>query len=405
MAQGLTRLAPALPMAKSLVELLPSYLAGSTCFVTGAGGFVGLNLCKALLGFGVNTIMAIDLFFLPECTNFYATEAAAKRVKVCKGDITDAVFVRESLKGCSLGFHVASYGMSGAAMLAVDRVYAVNVTGTDNVLDACLANNVQRLVYVSTYNVVFNGQTIVAGRNTLPYVPSTDHLDAYSRTKCLAEQRVLAANGAVLRTCAVRPAGIYGEGEHRHFARILRVVNQGLGFFAIGDQATLCDWVHVDNLVHVLLLAAVGLAVRSDRVAGRAYFASDNFPLNNFDFVKRILRAPWLFTLRVPMFAVAVATEFVHRLVARVYIFEPFLTRAEVVKVGASHYMSMEDTHADLDYTPLLAPDVAMDRAAQFFAPLVLSSAASRTRFFLVALTALFTVLVCLVLFWLLSLL
>ena len=48
------------------------------------------------------------------------------------------------------------------------------------------------------------------------------------RTKCIAEKLALSANCAALRICAVRPAGIYGEGEQRHFSRIVKVVNQGL---------------------------------------------------------------------------------------------------------------------------------------------------------------------------------
>ncbi len=53
------------------------------------------------------------------------------------------------------------------------------------------------------------------------------HVDHYSRTKSLAEQNVLRANGrrvvggAVLKTCALRCAGIYGEGEQRHLPRIV----------------------------------------------------------------------------------------------------------------------------------------------------------------------------------------
>ena len=53
-------------------------------------------------------------------------------------------------------------------------------------------------------------------------------MDHYSRTKSLAEQKVLGANGRTvgdggkrLRTCALRCAGIYGEGEQRHLPRIV----------------------------------------------------------------------------------------------------------------------------------------------------------------------------------------
>lgn len=58
--------------------------------------------------------------------------------------------------------------------------------------------------------------------DTLPYV---DGIDAYSATKRIAEELVLGAdNTDNLRTIAVRPAAIYGEGETRHLPRIIKIV-------------------------------------------------------------------------------------------------------------------------------------------------------------------------------------
>lgn len=99
------------------------------------------------------------------------------------------------LDGAHCVFHLASYGMSGKEMLQVRRVNEVNVNGTLHVLEACLEFGIKRLVYVSTYNVVFGGREIVNGDETLPYFPIDDHVDPYGRTKSIAEQLVLKANG------------------------------------------------------------------------------------------------------------------------------------------------------------------------------------------------------------------
>lgn len=60
-------------------------------------------------------------------------------------------------------------------------------------------------------------------------------MDHYSRTKSLAEQEVLSANrravrgeGETLKTCALRCAGIYGEGEQRHLPRIVVGIHSSL---------------------------------------------------------------------------------------------------------------------------------------------------------------------------------
>ena len=75
--------------------------------------------------------------------------------------------------------------------------------------------------------MVYGGQVIENGDESLPYFPYPKwHPDAYSSTKTLAEQAVLAANGTplpgghTLRTCALRPAGIWGLGEQRHLPRM-----------------------------------------------------------------------------------------------------------------------------------------------------------------------------------------
>ena len=99
---------------------------------------------------------------------------------------------------------------------------------------ACVESGVPRLVYTSTYNVVFGGQEIRNGDSSLPYLQPHQHVDHYSRTKCIAEQAVRAANGrevrgqsgdekgrGTLKTCALRCAGIYGDGEQRHLPRIV----------------------------------------------------------------------------------------------------------------------------------------------------------------------------------------
>nr|KAG5709512.1 hypothetical protein BaRGS_023194 [Batillaria attramentaria] len=79
---------------------------------------------------------------------------------------------------------------------------------------ACLEANVTRLVYTSTYNVVYGGQPIHNGDETLPYLSDDKFTDHYSKTKMLAEKKVMAANGqttedgSTLRCCALRLAGV-----------------------------------------------------------------------------------------------------------------------------------------------------------------------------------------------------
>lgn len=84
-------------------------------------------------------------------------------------------------------------------------------------------------------------------------------MDHYSRTKSLAEQEVLNANGRavrggaeMLKTCALRCAGIYGEGEQRHLPRIVVGIYLGLLLvlrFSTISMPALASWEEV--LLHI----------------------------------------------------------------------------------------------------------------------------------------------------------
>ena len=84
-------------------------------------------------------------------------------IRVFAADICDAGAVARAAAGASAVFHVAAFGMSGPEQLQDAKVHRINVLGTDAVIKGCLAAGVSRLIYVSTYNVVFAGGCIVNG--------------------------------------------------------------------------------------------------------------------------------------------------------------------------------------------------------------------------------------------------
>ncbi|KAG7242572.1 hypothetical protein INR49_020285 [Caranx melampygus] len=259
-----------------------------------------------------------------------------------QGDIRDYTQVERAVAGVDCVFHIASYGMSGREQLNHHLIEAVNVQGTQNILKACVEHGVCRLVYTSTFNVVFGGQVIENGDESLPYLPLHLHPDHYSRTKSMAEMAVLKANGTalkdrsgVLRTCALRPAGIYGPGEQRHLPRIVGYIEKGIFRFVYGKPSSLVEFVHVDNLVLAHELAAEALtSEKQHRSAGQAYFISDGRPVNNFEFFRPLVEGlgyPFP-KLRLPLYLIyffAFLTEMIHHLVGPFYNFQPLLTRTE----------------------------------------------------------------------------
>ncbi|NXI60749.1 D42E1 reductase, partial [Chloroceryle aenea] len=334
----------------------PGTTANERVLITGGGGYFGFRLGCAIYQKGVDVIL-FDVTKPPQ--------TIPEGIKFLQGDVCCLPEVEEALRDVICVFHIASYGMSGREQLNRKLIEDVNVKGTENIIQACKSRGVSSLVYTSTYNVVFGGQIIENGDESLPYLPLHLHPDHYSRTKSLAEMKVLEANGAelgdgksVLRTCALRPAGIYGPGEQRHLPRIISYIERGLFKFVYGDPCSLVEFVHVDNLVQAHILASEALKANKNYIAaGQAYFISDGRPVNNFEFFRPLVEGlGYKFpSCRLPLSLVyffAFLTEVVHFLVGRIYNFQPLLTRTEVYKTGVTHYFSLEKARKELGYEP-----------------------------------------------------
>ncbi|XP_005413300.1 PREDICTED: short-chain dehydrogenase/reductase family 42E member 1 [Chinchilla lanigera] len=327
-----------------------------TVLITGGGGYFGFRLGCALSQKGVRVI----LFDISS-----PAQTIPQGIKFVHGDIRHLADVEKAFQDADIAcvFHIASYGMSGREQLNRNLIEEVNVGGTDNVLQACWRRGVPRLVYTSTFNVIFGGQVIRNGDESLPYLPLHLHPDHYSRTKSIAEKKVLEANGSslgtgadVLRTCALRPAGIYGPGEQRHLPRIVSYIERGLFRFVYGDPSSLVEFVHVDNLVQAHILASEALKADKGHIAsGQPYFISDGRPVNNFEFFRPLVEGlGYTFpSTRLPLtlvYCFAFLTEMSHFILGRLYNFQPFLTRTEVYKTGVTHYFSLEKAKKDLGY-------------------------------------------------------
>ncbi|KAI3424035.1 3Beta_HSD domain-containing protein [Psidium guajava] len=343
--------------------------------VTGGLGFVGAALCKELVRRGAREVRCFDL----RLTSPWSRDLKDHGVRCIRGDVACKADVERSLRGADCVFHLASCGMSGKEMLQFGRVDEVNINGTCHVLEACVELGIRRLVYVSTYNVVYGGKEIVNGNESLPYFPLDEHVDSYGRSKSIAEQLVLKSNGRPLKkkkgknlyTCAIRPAAIYGPGEDRHLPRIVSLAKLGLLAFKVGEPTVKTDWIYVDNLVLALVLASMGLlddipgAKGQPVAAGQPYFVSDGSPVNTFEFLRPILRS---LDYDVPKASLSVPHALsLGKVIEAVYtILYPWLNRwwlpqplilpAEVYKVGVTHYFSFLKAREELGYVPMVSP-------------------------------------------------
>jgi nucleoside-diphosphate-sugar epimerase len=350
--------------------------------LTGGAGFLGQAILRELAKpAGASAVPLREIRVL----DLAPIEAAGRpNVVPIAGDVCDRALLRDACRDVDAVVHLASLIDWGG--VTAERLEQVNVQGTENVLDACRELGVPRLVYTSTMDVVCGKQPVVKADETLAY-PETFTND-YARTKAEAEQKVLAAHGTKraardgedpaqcrLATCALRPCGMYGEGDPYHVANVLRVVREGRLPFRIGDGKAVFEHVYVGNVAHAHLLALRRLGEPGSAIGGQAYFVTDDTEALDFlDFMEHVLE-PLGYPLppksrRAPyplVFGAAAAMEAVSRLCRPLFRFTPTLTRSSVRFVCHEHSFVGDKLRRDLDYHPIYSEAESLERTIEYF--------------------------------------
>lgn len=321
--------------------------------VTGGSGFIGGALINELAAKGIETV-TICRGKHPDIDKLGVTHF--------RGDIRNRQLVKDAAKGCDVVFHVAAKaGIWGAWK----DYYSINVTGTENILQACHANNVSALVYTSTPSVVFNGQDINGADESIPYAEK--FLCHYAHTKIIAEKKVLAANSNDLRTVALRPHLVWGPGDTNLIPRLLDRGRRSL-LKQVGDGQNLVDISYIDNVVDAHLLAAENLE-KNGSAAGKAYFVSQGEPVKLWQWINDLFAR-----LHIPAisskirfnkaYVAGLAMETMYGLL-RIKR-EPLMTRFLAEQLARSHWFSIHNAKNDFGYTPKISTEKGLDRLLDF---------------------------------------
>jgi nucleoside-diphosphate-sugar epimerase len=231
-------------------------------FVTGGSGFIGGALIERLRSEG----WEVRALARSERAAFVVRDRGAEPVM---GDLDDL-----RVEDCEIAFHAAAKVEDFGDPADFERV---NVQGTRNVVAACKAGGVRRLVHVSTEAVLMAGQPLVQVDESAPLRPDSPAL--YSSSKAKAEEVVRTAD---LETVIVRPRFVWGRGDTTLLPALIEMV-RSRRFRWVGDGRHLTATTHLDNTVEGLWLAAT-----CNGAAG-VYFVTDGEPVVFRDFLTDML--------------------------------------------------------------------------------------------------------------------
>ena len=347
--------------------------------VTGGAGFLGRALLEELRkapqdgGAPPEEIRVYDLRPLePE---------AVDGVTSIVGDVRDFERLLEACHDVDVVVHAASLVDFGHATDTL--LDSVNITGTENTIRACRAAGVRALIHTSSMDVVYAGRPVVDGDETLAYPER--FADTYARSKAIAEQAVVRANGtprtarpgendadARLRTCVIRPCGMYGEADPYHVSNVLRMLQAGKLAARIGSGKAVFQHVYVGNVAHAHVLAVRNLLEPDPPAAGEIYLVTDFPAINFFDFMEPIMRRLGhpMPSRRVPfpiVFALGTALEFASTLCRPFFSFQPTLTRSSVRIVCQDFCFVGDKAVRDLGYKPIYSEAESLDRTVEYF--------------------------------------
>jgi nucleoside-diphosphate-sugar epimerase len=322
--------------------------------VTGGGGFLGRYIVEQLVARG-DRVRSFGRGKYPEL--------AAIGVEVVRGDIASRDAVVAACAGVDAVIHTAA--LPGIAVRWAPYEQA-NIRGTEHVLGGCRTHSVSRLVYTSSPSVVFAGVDQCGVDESTPYDFAWMKANGahYSHSKALAEQAVIAANDATLRTCALRPHLIWGPRDNHLIPRLIARARSGR-LRRVGDGQNLVDTIYVENAVAAHLLALDALNAENSPAAGRAYFLSQGNAVNCWDWIDEILALAELPpTAKSISYASARRAGSLCEAIFRLFRLkaEPPMSRFLAAQLATSHWFDVSAARRDLGYTPAISTAEGMER-------------------------------------------
>lgn len=228
-------------------------LQGKVALITGITGTIGSRIAHRLVAEGMQ-VRGLVRRPAPD------TALTALGVEWVTGDITNPETLHAAMQGVDLVIHSAAY-------IGPDQVVAeaTNVEGTRNVVAAALQARPALFVHVSTISVydLYNETNF---DESSPLCP--DPRNVYQATKTTAEHLVWAAAEQGLPVTVIRPCNVLGVHPTSTWGPLM--VQRIAAGFDRWHPDSIFPWIHVENLVDLLLLA-----IRSPEAVGQAYTAID----------------------------------------------------------------------------------------------------------------------------------
>jgi nucleoside-diphosphate-sugar epimerase len=306
--------------------------------ITGGNGLLGRHLATALL----HRADSVRVLARPtEDTRWLEGQG----VVIYRGDVRCPETLTAPMSGAWAVLHLAS--MMGI-WRPIEDYHAVNVTGTENVCRAALAQGVGRIVHVSSWKVY----GMALGEPASEQFLLRPFGEPYSITKAagdIAVQRMIVDDR--LPAVIIRPGTFFGPGDQLNFGRIADRLRVGRGI-TVGRGDNVLPLVYVTDVVQGLLLA-----LDRKHAVGQAYNITNDRPLTQQQLLDAIAyeigaRPPRIHVPYQALYAAGSAAEKLAILTRSRH--QPVLTRLGVKTFGTDNRHAIDKARRELGYQPMV---------------------------------------------------
>jgi dihydroflavonol-4-reductase len=208
-------------------------------FVTGAGGFIGGAVARALRARGDDVVAVVR-------DPARASDLGDAGVELRAGDLTDVNQLVAELTGADALVHMAGSYRVGIRPSERPAMLEANVGTTTRVLDAAAIAGTPRIVYTSTVNVLGNTHGQVVDEHHVRDF-GEGFLSYYDLAKLQAHELVAARIATGAPIVIAMPGGVYGPGDHSEAGGQLALAHAGkLRYIALGGIGL--SWTYVDDV-------------------------------------------------------------------------------------------------------------------------------------------------------------
>jgi len=222
-------------------------------FITGGAGFIGIHLCKKLLELN-HDVTVYDNFSNSLQENF--TSIIKQKVTLIFGDILDNSKLTTSMKNHDVVIHLSAQISVPASIKNPKLTFDVNVNGTQNVLDACLQNDITKIIAASTAAVYQNTSTKIILDEVSPVEPQSP----YGESKLEMENKIIDFTSIHnIDATILRFFNVFGIGQSLEYAGVITKFKENIQnncpLVIFGDGAITRDFIHVDDVVDAIILS------------------------------------------------------------------------------------------------------------------------------------------------------